>query len=232
MNLKIYLDASYYYSVYTNFIGYQIGASYSSGSSNPRVATQDDINEGWAEYIGQEIDDYLTVALPSIRVYRVAANATEKVTTQGFSIGLNYYMNEQTAINGNYSWNKLINEEKKDPLVPAYNTPEHKFNIGLSNKFSLKRNALKEYSFSINYKWIQGFLFEGSPQFTGNIPSYGIVDSQLNKSFELNKKSRWKNKITLTGKIGVSNLLNNKVYQAYGGPKVGRLSYIALTFDI
>ena len=75
-------------------------------------------------------DTIIDKSIPSIEFYRVAANAKEKVTTQGFSIGVNYYINPKTAINGNYSWNKLINEKGKDPLIPAYNTPEYKFNIG------------------------------------------------------------------------------------------------------
>ena len=29
------------------------------------------------------------------------------------------------------------------------------------------------------------FIFEGSPQFTGLIPSYGLVDAQINKSIQL-----------------------------------------------
>jgi len=224
---KLYIDASYYYSIYKNFIGYQIGATYKSGAlSEPQPATQEDVDEGWAEYVGQEIEDYLTVSIPSIQVYRVAANATGKVTAQGFSIGLNYYMNERTAINSNYSWNKLINEDSKDPIIPAYNTPEHKFNIGLSNKLLLNNN---EYNISVNYKWQQEFVFEGSPQFTGQVPSYGLVDSQINRVFNIRGYNDRKNK--LTAKIGASNLLNNQIYQAYGGPTIGRLLYISLTFD-
>ena len=37
--------------------------------------------------------------------------------------------------------------------------------------------------------------------------------------------------IPLMIKVGASNILNNEVYQAYGGPKVGRLSYLALLFE-
>ena len=219
---KLYIDASYYYSIYKNFIGYQIGATYrSAGLSEPQPATQEDVDEGWADYIGQEIEDYLTVSVPSIQVLRVAANATGKVTAQGFSIGLNYYLNEKIAINGNYSWNKLINEDSKDPIIPAYNTPEHKFNIGFSNKLLLGK---KEYNISLNYKWQKEFTFEGSPQFTGQIPTYGLVDGQINRLFNV-KNSK------LIAKIGASNILNNQVYQAYGGPTVGRLAYISITLE-
>jgi iron complex outermembrane receptor protein len=34
--------------------------------------------------------------------------------------------------------------------------------------------------FNVNYKWIQGFIFEGSPQFTGLVPTYDLVDAQVN----------------------------------------------------
>ena len=222
---KIYIDASYYYSVYKNFIGYQIGATYNSNplSEDTQIieATQDDVDDGFAEYIGQEIYNHLAVSIPSIQVYRVAANAKDRVTAQGFSIGFNYYMNKSTVINGNYSWNKLVNQETKDPLVPAYNTPEHKFNIGISNKFLIKR---QEYNMSINYKWQEGFVFEGSPQFTGEIPSYGLIDTQINRDFSIKNSD-------LMVKLGASNILNNQVYQAYGGPTIGRLAYISLTFE-
>ena len=221
---KIYIDASYYYSTYNNFIGYQFGSTYETTAT--KEATEEDVNLGWAEYIGEEIDDYQTIAPTSIQFWRIAANAKERVNTQGFSIGINYYMNENTALNSNYSWNKLINEETSDPLVPAFNTPEHKFNIGFSNKFSLSKKQKNKYNISMNYKWIKGFLFEGSPQFTGMIPTYGLLDGQLNREFDI------KNKLILTGKIGVSNLLNNKIFQAYGGPRIGRLVYLSLTLNI
>ncbi|MAQ69927.1 MAG: hypothetical protein CMD23_02390, partial [Flavobacteriales bacterium] len=223
---KIYVDASYYYSIYNNFIGYQFGATYNTPELITIEATQEDVDLGWAEYVGEEIDDYTAIVSASTQFWRVAANATGQVKTQGFSIGMNYYISETTALNSNYSWNKLINEETRDPLVPAFNTPEHKFNIGVSNKFYLRKNTDNPLTMSLNYKWMEGFLFEGSPQFTGNIPSYGLLDGQINRTFQPHKK------LQLTAKIGVSNLLNNQVYQAYGGPRIGRLGYLALTFEL
>ena len=222
---KLYIDASYYYSIYNNFIGYQFGSTYNTPGTNTIISDLEDVDLGWAEYVGQEIDDYTAIISSTTQFWRVSANASNKVKTQGVSIGLNYYMTDKIGLNGNYSWNKLINENTADPLVPAFNTPEHKFNIGFSNKFSISAKQKTDYNISINYKWIKGFLFEGSPQFTGLIPSYGIIDGQINRDYKINKS-------ILTGKIGVSNLLNNKIYQAYGGPRVGRLAYISLTLNI
>ena len=82
---------------------------------------------------------------------------------------------------------------------------------------------MANWGFNINYKWIQGFVFEGSPQFTGPIDSYGMVDAQINKTFL---------KLNTTLKLGASNLLNNKVFQVYGGPLVGRLAYVSLNFEL
>ena len=84
---------------------------------------------------------------------------------------------------GNYSWNKLIQSAKDDPIIPAFNTPEHKFNIGFSARdlvLNIGERKIKYIGFNINYKWIEGFLFEGSPQFTGQIPTYDLLNAQIN----------------------------------------------------
>ena len=113
-------------------------------------------------------------------------------------------------------------KKSTDPIIPAYNTPENKFNIGFQGR-DIAIKKLKGLGFNINYKWIQGFYSEGSPQFSGNVPTYGLVDAQVNKFIE---------KAKLTVKLGASNLLNNKVLQVYGGPFVGRMIYINLSLDL
>ena len=65
-------------------------------------------------------------------------------------------------------------------------------------------------------------MYEGSPQFTGLIPSYGLVDAQVNFGLK---------SINTTVKLGASNILNNKVYQTYGGPRIGRMAYISFLYD-
>ena len=159
----------------------------------------------------------------AVKGYRIAANAQEQVSTNGFTIGMNYFLNQYLTINGNYSWNRLIKKGANDPIIPAYNTPEHKFNIGFSardiNLFSISPN----WSINVNYKWIDGFIFEGSPQFTGIVPQYSQLDAQISKEI---------NSINATLKIGASNLLNNETYQVYGGPRVGRMMYSSLQFDL
>jgi outer membrane receptor protein involved in Fe transport len=113
-----------------------------------------------------------------------------------------------------------------DPIIPAFNTPEHKYNIGISGRevpLNIGNLKINSFGFSVNYKWVDTFIFEGSPQFTGIIPSYGLLDAQIN----------WKiNSIDTVVKVGASNLLNNLVFQTYGGPRIGRLAYISLLFEL
>ncbi len=214
---RIFVDVNYFHSWYTNFIGFQFGL-------DPRFSP--------------DFPDRIL----GLRAYRVAANAEGLVTTQGLNIGLNYYLDDHLSLNGNYSYNdinltpnanfitetfykeQLEKSQEVDPIVPAFNTPEHKFNIGLTGRnykpFSTRDDKI---GFAVTYKWIEGFLFEGSPQFTGFIDTYDLLDAQV--SYEV---PAW----DMTFKLGASNLLNNKVFQVYGGPRVGRLAYFSLLYEL
>ena len=135
-------------------------------------------------------------------------------------------MTPNITINGNYSWNKLNKAGSEDPIIPAYNTPEHKYNIGISTRdihLSNNQSLFRDLSFTINYKWIQGFQYEGSPQFTGNVPTYDLVDMQISKKIP---------KYSTILKLGASNLLNNLHYEVYGGPYIGRMLYASILLEL
>lgn len=200
---NIFLDAGYYYSIYHDFIGYRVG-----------VRTH-----------------FVANQLASAQGYRVASNAGSIVTTQGFSVGANYYFGKYYSLAGNYSFNILNKQTDDDPLIPAYNTPRHKFNIGLSGRdiaadISVLKKLpvikIRNWGFNVNYKWVEGFIFEGSPQFTGSVPAYDLLDAQINYHIS---------KIYTTIKIGASNVLNKKHFEVYGGPRIGRLACISLFFE-
>jgi len=193
---KLYVDAGYYYSVYDNFIGYQLG-------------------------IEADIEPS-TGGLRNFQAYRFATNSQNTVTTQGVAIGLNYFFAPKYSLQGNYSWNKL-NTELDDPIIPAFNTPEHKFNIGINGRDISPFGLVDHVGFNVNYKWVEGFLFEGSPQFTGLIPTYDMLDAQVNVYVP---------SIHTTFKLGASNLLNKRNFQTYGGPRIGRLAYFQITYDM
>ncbi|MDO8366618.1 MAG: TonB-dependent receptor [Saprospiraceae bacterium] len=201
---RIYVDAGYYYNIYHDFIGYNIGLK--------MPFRQEELFPGSPIF-------YIPL-LDQLQVYRVASNASQKVTSQGVALGLNYYFLDYFMVQGNYSWNQL-NTVETDPIVPAFNTPEHKYNIGFSGR-DIKLWGKNTLGFMVNYKWIDSFIFEGSPQFTGLIPSYELLDAQVNMNIS---------KLHSTVKLGASNLLNNKQFQTYGGPRIGRMAYLSLVYD-
>ncbi|HAP70305.1 MAG TPA: TonB-dependent receptor [Flavobacteriales bacterium] len=210
----LYVDASTYLSFYDDFIGFNLG-----------------VESSFDTVIGLPIEP---------QAFRVAANSTNQVITQGASIGLTYYFKNKYTVTGNYSWNRLQKTAEDDPIIPAFNTPEHKFNLGFSGR-GLGKAKSGLFGFSVNYKWIQGFLFEGSPQFTGIVPTYDMFDAQINYKIPSNH---------ITFKLGASNLFgiqplfqdgsvserfsnafDNRNAQVYGGPRVGRMAYLSILFE-
>ena len=212
---KVYVDVSAYNSWYEDFIGYVIGLY---GKFNPQNG----------------------FPVGGLQAFRLAANATAQVTTRGANVGVSYYRKKMTY-SVNYSYNKLVSGAD-DPIIPAFNTPENKFNVGFTGHDMKDFLGRPNLGFGINYKWVQGFTFTGSPQFSGPIPTYDIVDAQVNVRFP---------SVHTTVKLGASNLLgisplftddgsgrsgwdrmwNNDVYLVYGGPRVGRLAYIQLIYE-
>lgn len=192
---RLFVDMSYYRSVYRDFIGFKIG-----------------------------LDITPTTGLPQIQAYRLASNTQDLVYTQGFSAGMNFYFADNYSINANYSWNILTRPDSTDEIITAFNTPEHKYNLGINGRnVKLPFINKKQFGFNVSYKWVEGFRFEGAPQFTGSIPSYGMADAQINWTAK-----KWKTVF----KLGASNILNNQVFMVYGGPRIGRLGYFSVTVDI
>jgi iron complex outermembrane receptor protein len=197
VNKNMYVDLGYYYSIYNHFIGFSIGIDAEFGDNG----------------------------LPTdLQAFRYSANSINEVRTQGFAIGLNYYLNEHFMLAGNYSWNKLVKGEEDDPIIPAFNTPEHKYNLSVTARELPSRWGRGNlWGFGVNYKWIEGFLFEGSPQFTGFVPSYNLTDVQVNYFVK---------PVSMTIKLGASNVFNNLQVQTYGGPVIGRLGYISFLYEL
>ncbi len=195
---RLYVDFNAYHSWYTDFIGYQFGLELTFNSAFPN-------------------------RFETLQAYRVSANASELVTTQGVNLGLNYYLTDELTLNGNYSYNAIDLRGSDNPIIPAFNTPKNKFNLGINGRgYKLFNHKENKMGFAINYKWVEGFRFEGSPQFTGFINSYGMLDAQISYQVPY---------LYSTFKLGASNVLNNEVFQVYGGPTIGRMAYFSIVFE-
>lgn len=148
--------------------------------------------------------------------YRVYTNAKNKYQNYGSALGITYNFYKRYTIAGNVSFNKMRTNNNNDIFVTGFNTPEWNTNISFGN-----REIAKNLGFSIVYKWQQAFLWE-SPLVTGVIPEFHTFDAQVTLRVPQYKASV---------KAGGTNLLNRRYLQYAGGPTLGGLYYVAITFD-
>jgi iron complex outermembrane receptor protein len=203
---KLTVDANYYWSQYRDFIG-QVRLISNVDGSAPSLAQLAAAAVKPAPF--QSADQ-------TTRVIQVQANATQAVRASGGLVALTYTISPALSLNANYTLNLLDKKNLPDNFQTYYNTPKHKYNVGMYGTLA------KKFSYSANYRWAQGFLFE-SPFAAGQLRNYASLDGQLNYALP---------KLGTVLQVGGSNLTNANNVQVYGGPQVGRLMYAGLSVEI
>ncbi|HCN84459.1 MAG TPA: energy transducer TonB [Sphingobacteriaceae bacterium] len=148
--------------------------------------------------------------------YRVYTNAKNTYRNYGSALGLTYNFFRSYTVAGNVSFNKMKSNATNDIFVTGFNTPEWSTNVSFGN-----REIVKNVGFSVVYKWQEEFLWE-SPLVTGTIAAINTFDAQVNLKIPSAKTNV---------KIGATDLFNKRYLQYAGGPTLGGLYYVALTFD-
>jgi iron complex outermembrane receptor protein len=155
--------------------------------------------------------------VPAGTVYSPYVNFPEDVTSWGIGLALTYNLPKGYSINGNYNYATFNdNREANSQFRAGFNTPNNKFNVGLSN-----RKVTKNFGFNVNYRWQQTFLWQ-SDFGSWNVPEFGVVDAQV--SYRLPS-------IKTVLKLGGQNLFGHDYRTNLGGPFVGQQYYLSLTFD-
>ncbi len=199
---KLFIDAYYYFTNFTNYIGTQIVIQDAVGNGNPA-----------------NLFSSLTR-----NTYGFPVNRPEKIQSQGWALGLNYALPANYTIGGNLAYNVLVNPGDLEGFQTEYNTPRYRANLTFAN-----REVVKNLGFSLAWRWQESFLWQST--FVNNpvassersiIPAYHTFDAQVSYKIAPLK--------TIL-KVGGSNLFNNYYRQAWGNPSVGGLYYIQLTFD-
>jgi hypothetical protein len=107
-------------------------------------------------------------------------------------------------------------QESTSDLQSEFNTPEYRYNVGVSNANLYKNvGASVSYRYQGAYKWQSVFI-------AGDVAAFGTMDAQVNFRFPAQK---------LTMKFGGSNILNKYYRTNYGNPMVGAVYYVSFTFD-
>lgn len=215
---KLLVDAVFFYNIYTDFItqvrivkANELTASdASSVNSDLGIADTDPgaFQAGDPAYNG-------ILNGSSTNTFQIFTNFDETVRTQGAALGLTYSLPAGYSVSGNYSWNKFLSEYNENALN-EFNTPEHKVNIQFGN-----RKLTDNLGFNITYRWQESFRWESSFAI-GDVPAYSTVDAQI--SYKMSK-------LKSILKVGGSNIAGKPYLQSLGGPNIGTIYYVSITFD-
>ncbi|MEA5140278.1 TonB-dependent receptor [Arcicella rigui] len=202
---KLLVDVNYYRSTFTNFLINQVVIR----PTNNVLNSDGTINSAAAQ-------DILGGKTQAFQLY---TNAADKVSSQGVSLGLTYFLPENFRVGFNSTWSDFNILDANPNNIPAFNTPRWKTNLTLSNSKITER-----LGFSVAWHWQESFDWYGTfnENRPGNIPAYSLIDAQVNYRVP---------SLKTTVKLGANNLTNQYIVQAYGSPAVGGLYYVSLTFD-
>lgn len=185
-----------------------------------------DLNAYWTSYsnfIGG--DDYVLKMptkhqgkdIPAGTIYSPYVNFPEDVKSFGVGLGITYNLPMNFTVSGSYSHATFEdNRDEESQFRAGFNTPENKFTVGLSN-----RKIRDNWGFNINYRWQEEFLWQ-SDFGDWMVPEYGVLDAQV--SYKVTS-------IKTMVKLGGSNLFGGDYRTNLGGPFVGQMYYLSLTFD-
>lgn len=186
-----------------------------------------DVNAYWTSYsdfIGG--DDYVLKMptthqgdpIPAGTIYSPYVNFPEDVRSFGVGLGITYNLPMGYTVNGSYSYATFDdNRDEESQFRAGFNTPENKFTVGIGNR----KIADGNWGFNVNYRWQEEFLWQ-SDFGDWNVPEYGVLDAQVSY-----KVTSMKTMV----KLGGSNLFGGDYRTNLGGPFVGQMYYLSLTFD-
>jgi iron complex outermembrane recepter protein len=205
INDNLVVDANYYFSTYTDFLLNQVVMEPESpvlgddGTINPQAAA--DLLNG---------DSHL---------YQLYTNASDRVTSQGATLGLTYALPKNYSLGANATFASFDIQDADPNNIPGFNTPKYRTAVTFGNS-----KLTDNFGFNLAWRWQDSYNWYGTfnQMRPGKIQAYSIVDAQVSYKV-LPMKSMIK--------LGASNLFNQQVYQAYGSPSIGAIYYISVTFD-
>jgi iron complex outermembrane recepter protein len=212
-NNRLLVDFAYYYNIYNDFIT-QTAVRKAPGPVFPGAMPNTD--QGAINAINAPT--LLTpVTTPgrenTFQTYTNIIN--EEVRAHGAALGLTYNLPKNFTIGGNYNYNKLITNIGGD-FLNDFNTPEHKTNITFGN-----RKVTDKLGFGVTYRYQTSFRWESSFA-QGQVPEIHTFDAQV--SYRLKD-------LKSIVKLGGSNLFNQRYTYNFGGPMMGAIYYVSITFD-
>lgn len=207
---KLFIDAYYYQSKYTNFIGGTV-IVVPTAPAAPGLPIESGIGVG------------------NLNGYSRVANTKETIKVKGWAIGANYSLGKGFNLGMNMANNELLNfTPSPEQQYAGFNTPRMRYNFS----FGKRIGSGDKFGFSVNFRHQDEFTWESSfvipttttaPLFSNTIvPAVNNVDAQV--SLKLSP-------IKSILKLGGTNIGGSPYIQAFGSASIGSMYYVSLTFD-
>ncbi len=210
---RLLLDLDFYYNSYRDFIA-QVGAYVPvQRGGGPPLPPDASLNA-----VATALNNTtLTSPAPTQARYRLWTNSQSQVQNYGGAAGLRYELARGYFAGANATYTRLARTDNGDGLEDGFNTPRWAYNLSLGNK-----NAYKNFGFGLNYRWQQGY-YSQTFLVNGTVPAYHTLDAQM--SYAVPAPS-------LRIRLGASNVLNQYYVSYLGGPSLGGLYYLAMTYAV
>ena len=202
---RLLLDVDFYYNSYRDFIA-QVEA-YVPVKAGGEPLGPADLNT---------VATTLNARAGQAR-YRLWTNSQSRVTNYGGSAGVRYEVGRGYLLGANTTYTRLRRTENGDGLEDGFNTPRWAYNLSVANE-----NVVDNFGFGLNYRH-QDPYFSQTFLVVGTVPAYGTLDAQL--SYHVVAAQ-------MRLKLGASNVLNHYYTSYLGGPSVGGLYYLTLTYGL
>ena len=147
--------------------------------------------------------------------YRMWTNSMTVAYNYGSSVGLSYKFYKEFVATGNVTYAVLQHRTSTDGLEDGFNTPKWMYNVSVGNSQLFNRVGVM-----LNYRWQSAYYWQ-SFLVNGNVPSFGTLNAQVN----------WK-MLGVTWKCGATNLTNTHYYSYLGGPSIGGMYYVSVTYGL
>ncbi|WP_221766284.1 TonB-dependent receptor [Hymenobacter metallilatus] len=203
---RLLADVDFYYNTYRSFIA-QVEAYVPLNASGQPLSTGTDLNT---------IATALNKRSGQAR-YRLWTNSQSQVYNYGGSLGLRYDVARGYLAGASATYTRLDRTVSGDGLEDGFNTPRWTYNLNVGNE-----NVVKNFGFGLNYRW-QDRYYSQTFLVNGYVPAYSTLDAQL--SYRLPEPN-------LRFKLGASNVLNHYYVSYLGGPSIGGLYYLQLTYGL
>ena len=215
---RLLLDVDFYYNSYRDFIA-QVEAYVPVASPTGGSAIRDPLPAAYLPVGSDNLNAAATAlnARATQARYRLWTNSRSRVRNYGGAAGGRYDCGGGFLAGGNATYTRLDRTENGDGLEDGFNTPRWAYNLSLANE-----NAIGNFGFGLNFRhqvsyYSQTFLVNGS------VPAFSSLDAQLSYHLPADK---------IRLKLGATNVLNQYYVTYLGGPSVGGLYYLAVTYGL